>query len=108
MKSGVNLGELKERLKKYKKEDINFTPHAELQAFTRDVDLEEVKENVVNPGKLVYARKQEAKYPGEEKYDCYFAYSKKFAHRYVLVLNRKIIIATIIKIERDWQKTISR
>jgi hypothetical protein len=32
----------------------------------------------------------------EEKYDCYFAYSKQLAHRYILTINRKIIIVTII------------
>ena len=48
--------ELKEKLSKYQKSDIIITNHAGLQAFTRDVDLEEVKENVVNPIKLVYAK----------------------------------------------------
>jgi len=102
----MELKELKEELKKYKKSDIVITDHAELQAFTRDVDLEEVKENVVNPVRLVYIKRQEAKYKGEEKYDCYFAYSKHLYHRYALTINAKIIIVTIIKINRDWQKAI--
>ena len=63
----MELEELKKRLRTYKKSDIEITYHAELQAFTREVNLEEVKENVVNPIKLVYAKKQEAKYRGEEK-----------------------------------------
>ena len=40
----MDLEELKERLRKYKKDDIIITKHAELQAFVREVDLEEVKE----------------------------------------------------------------
>lgn len=102
----MNLEQLKEKLKSYKKEDIIFTSHAELQAFTRQIDLEEVKENIVNPTKLVYAKEQKAKKECEEKYDCYFSYSKNIYHRYILTLNRKIIIVTIIKINRDWQKAI--
>ena len=102
----MELAKLKEKLTKYKKSDIIITAHAELQAFVRDVDLEEVKENVINPIKLVYAKKQEAKCKDEEKYDCYFAYSKHLYHRYALTINAKIIIVTIIKINRDWQKAI--
>lgn len=102
----MDLAELKEKLSKYKKSDIIVTEHAELQAFVRGVDIEEVKENIINPTKLVYVRKQDAKYNGEEKYDCYFAYSKHIYHRYALAFNGKIIIVTIIKINRDWQKAI--
>ena len=39
----MDLKELKEKLKGYKKSEIIITDHAELQAFTRYVDLEEVK-----------------------------------------------------------------
>ena len=102
----MELRELKEKLSQYKKSDIIITNHAEIEAFVRDVDLEQVKENVSNPVKLVYAQKQEAKHSNEEKYDCYFAYSKHLYHRYALTINAKIIIVTIIKINRDWQKAI--
>lgn len=102
----INLKELKQKLKQYNKKDIIITKHAELQAFVREVDLEEVKDNIINPEKLVYAQKQEPQKSDEEKYDCYFAYSKRLYHRYALVLNGKVLIVTIIKINRDWQKAI--
>ena len=102
----MDLSELKEKLEKYKKEDIVITPHAELQAFVREVDVEEVKQNILNPEKLVYAKEQKAQNKTEEKYDCYFAYSRQMYHRYALAINRKVIIVTIIKINRDWQKAI--
>ena len=102
----MNLKKLKEKLKQYKKSEIIITKHAELQAFTRDIDLEEVKENIINPIKLVYVKEQESKKLNEEKYDCYFAYSKNLYQRYILLLNRKVLIVTIIKINRDWQKAI--
>jgi hypothetical protein len=102
----MDLEELKERFKRYKKEDIIITEHAELQAFVREIDLEEVKENITNPERLVYAKEQDTKKQNEEKYDCYFSYSKHLYHRYILTINRKVIIVTIIKINRDWQKAI--
>lgn len=104
----MELGELKTKLKKYKKSDIIFTTHAEIRALGRRINLEEVKENIINPTKLVYAEKVNAKYRGEEKYECYFSYSKIYCHKYVLTINRKIIIITIININRDWQKLVKR
>ena len=40
----------------------------------RDIDIDEVKDNIVNPDRLIYAAKQKSKKEGEERYDCYFAY----------------------------------
>ncbi len=54
----MNLDELKEKLKGYRKEDIIVTEHADFQAFVRQVVLSEVKENIVNPTKLVYAKRK--------------------------------------------------
>lgn len=104
----MDLVELRKKLRGYSKEDIIVTPHADLQAFTRQVDVEEVKRNILNPEKLIFAEKQESKKFNESKVDCWFIYSKDLAHRYVLVLNGKIIIVTIIKINRDWQRIIEK
>jgi hypothetical protein len=76
--------------------------------MARGVDLEEVKNNIINPEKLVFVEKQEIEDKTKEKYDCYFAYSDYLCHRYILTINRKIIIVTIIKINRNWQKIIER
>ena len=51
-----------------KKKDIIITEHAEIQAYVREIELEEVKNNIVNPEKLVYASEQRAENPDEEKY----------------------------------------
>jgi len=104
----MNLKELKKKLKTYKKENIIITEHAELQAFVREIELSEVKNNITNPDKLVYAQEQKSKKDDESKYDCYFAYSKHLYHRYILSINQNIIIVTIIKINRDWQKVIEK
>jgi len=104
----MNLEELKKKFSSYDKKDIIVTKHAEIQAFVREIELDEIKKNIINPEKLVYAQKQKALKHHEEKYDCYFAYSKQVYHRYALTINRKVIIVTIIKINRDWQKAIER
>ena len=104
----MKLEQLKEKLKTYKKGDIIFTDPANLQAFVREIDLEEVKENIINPDKLVYVEGQKALKKNEVKYNCYFAYSKYLCHRYALTINSKIIIVTIIKINRDWQRIIEK
>ena len=104
----MNLEELKAKLKKYKKEDLVFTPHAKLQAEVRQTDVDEIKENIINPEKLVYFEEQPSKKTGEKKYDCYFAYSQDFYHRYIIVLNRKILIVTVIGVNRRWQHLLEK
>ncbi|KHO46562.1 MAG: hypothetical protein QS98_C0002G0010 [archaeon GW2011_AR3] len=92
-----------EKLKKYKKEDIIITEHAYEQAIFRSINIDEIKENIINPKRLFYAIKQTAQKEGEEKYDCYFGYSKTQCHRYAIVINGKCIVCTAIKINRRWQ-----
>jgi hypothetical protein len=104
----MDLEKLKEKLKSYSKKDIIITDHAETQAIFREIEIEEVKENILNPEKLVYAEEQNNENQNKKKYNCYFSYSQDFAHRYVFTTNGKLIIVTIIKINRDWQKTIKR
>ncbi len=104
----MDLKELKEKLKNYSEKDIIITDHAKMQAIVRNVELSEVKQNVLNPQRLIYTEGQKSVNPHEEKYVCYFSYSEKLCHKYILVINRKIIIVTIIIINRDWQKTIKK
>lgn len=99
---------LKEKLKKYNKDMIVITDHAWEQAVFREISLDEVKENIINPERLLYAIRQKAIKAGEEKYDCYFGYSERLCHRYVLVVNRKCIVCTMIRINRRWQHTAEK
>lgn len=99
---------LKNKLEKYKKEDIIITNHAEIQAIFRNILLDEIRENIINPKRLVYAERQKAERQGEEKYNSYFAYSKTQCHRYVLVINSKCIVCTVIKINRRWQYKVDK
>lgn len=97
-----DLDKFKEKLARYSKKDIVFTSHAEIRALFRDINLEEIRDNILSPERLVAVLRDE----GKSKYGCYFVYSKTHCHKYVLVLNRKVIIVTVININRDWQKTL--
>ena len=97
-----------QKLKRYSKKDIYFKDHALAQALFRNLDTEEIKENIINPKRLYYAQKQKAKREKEEKFNCYFAYSKTLCHRYILVINSRCVICTVIKINRRWQHTIEK
>lgn len=99
---------LAKKLPKYAKEDIIITAHAQRQALFRSVDLEEVKQNILYPKRLYFARKQKAGNPKEEKYDCYFGYSKTRCHRYVLVIDGNCVVCTVIKINRRWQYVVEK
>ncbi len=94
---------LAKKLRKYNKRDIIITRHAYLQAIFRSISISEIKENIINPKRLEYAIRQKPRYASEEKYDCYFGYSKTQCHRYALVINKKCIVCTTIKLNRRWQ-----
>ncbi|MFH1065317.1 MAG: hypothetical protein V1734_02315 [Nanoarchaeota archaeon] len=99
---------VREKLRKYKKEDIIISIHAYIRAVARQIDLDEVKENIINPTKLYYIERQAAKHDWEEKYDCYFGYTKTLCHRYVITINHKCIVCTIIKMNRRWQRRFEK
>ena len=98
----MDLEKFKEMLAKYGEEDIIFTSHAEIRALFRNIDLDEIKNNILNPEKLANVIGDERK----GKYECYFAYSRTYCHKYVLALNSKVIIVTVININRDWQRML--
>ncbi len=99
-------GEVAALLKKFKKEDILFDDHARMQSAIRGIDRGEVTLNLLNPSKLFFAREQEAREANERKFDCYFIISKRWAHRYVIVINGKLLVITVIKVRKKWQKKV--
>jgi len=104
----MNLEEFKDKLRKYKNSDILITDHADMQAFSRRIDINEVKNNILHPDKLVYFNKQEFGNAKDDRYECFFEYSKNMYHKYVVILNGKIIIVTIIAVNRGWQGAIKK
>ncbi|MBD3390247.1 hypothetical protein GF415_04845 [Candidatus Micrarchaeota archaeon] len=77
-----------------------------MQSAIRGIDREEVMQNLMNPSKMFFAREQGAREQNEQKFDCYFGISKKWAHRYVIVINRKLLVITVIKVRKKWQKKV--
>lgn len=102
----MDINTFKEKLKSYDKKHIFLTNHAKIRALMRNIDLEEVKNNIINPVKLVYFKEQKSEKEKEYKYECYFSYSKNYCHKYILTTNGKVIIVTVISINRDWQRSI--
>ena len=97
-----------ERFKAYSKSDIIITPHAASQADFRKITIDEVKENIKNPIRLMFAGKQAARLDREEKFDCYFVYSNTRCHRYIVVFSKDLIVCTIIGVNRRWQRVVER
>lgn len=93
-------------LKKFKRvEDIEIDQHAELRAKKRNIDLYEVKYNLLNPSKrLSFANILEQEKDNLEKFKCYFGYSKTQCHIYIIKINGKLIVKTMIKLNKRWQK----
>jgi hypothetical protein len=104
----IKIEDFKKKLREYSSKDIVVTGHADIRALARGIDLEEVKRNICNPEKLVYVEKQDSRKDNLKRYGCYFAYSENYCHKYVIVLNGKVIIVTIININRNWQKVIGK
>ena len=98
----MDVEKFKVKLAEYNEKDIIFTSHAEIRALFRDMDLEEIKKNILNPERLAKVVEDMER----SRYECYFAYSRTYCHKYVLALNSKVIIVTVININRDWQRTL--
>ena len=64
--------------------------------------------NIRNPGSLRFVVKKEADFAYEEKFDCYFEYTKKLCHRYVLLLSMNILVVTVVKLNKRWQKKFTK
>tara|TARA_B100000315_G_scaffold230260_1_gene240519 strand:- start:160 stop:507 length:348 start_codon:yes stop_codon:yes gene_type:complete len=92
------------RLKKFDKKDIIFTDHSLIRIRQRQLDKDEIIENIINPRRLSYAIREKSASKAEEKFDCYFGYSKTLCHRYVMVIKDNVIIVTVVKINRRWQR----
>lgn len=94
------------KLSEYHREDIIISEHARIRAIQRQLDINEIIENIINPERLEYAIKEESNFPNEERFDCYFGYSKTQCHRYVLVIKNNVVVITAIKINRRWQRIV--
>ena len=94
------------KMKGFSREQIRFSPHAKIRMGQRQISESQIVENILKPKRLEYAYKQEIN--GETRYDCYFVYSNTTCHKYVLVFVSNIVVVTVVKIGRRWQKIIEK
>lgn len=61
--------------------------------------------NLLNPSRrLSFANRLSHEADGLEKFKCYFGYSKTQCQIYIIKTNHKVIVKTIIKLNKRWQK----
>ncbi len=90
------------------KDKLRIVPglHALERMEQRRINYKDVIENLSNPVKLYFAKKEDSRRAGEEKYKCYFGISGQQVHVYVIVINpeKKLIkILQCIKIDRGYR-----
>lgn len=104
----VNLSELKNKLSSYALDNILISKHALLRAGLRNFDILDIKKTINNPFNLYYFEEQKANFSNEKKFNCYFRHSKKYCHRFIIIINGKCIICTVIKINIKVQKGVDK
>lgn len=91
-------GEVKELIKKYKKEDIVFDKTLKYLCERNIADENEFKEEIINCNDIAYTEKQE-RFQGT-RYALFFIYNKKKGRCYVLEFNTQIVVVTIFPLGR--------
>ena len=105
-----NIEELKQKLRSYKKEDVEFNePHFTKQLLVREGGREDVISNLLNPDKLVYAYHEKGKY-GDDVYCLHFKISNTRTMRLPVIFDRNdrkgLYILTYIMRHRFWQNMV--
>jgi len=91
--------EVKELIKKYKKEDIAYGKRLDLLLSRIGATQEEVENEILNCETLRFAEKQEK--DGEARYALFFIYSNKRGRIYLITFrDRSLRVITIIPLGR--------
>ena len=106
-----NIGELKKKLRSYKREQIQFNePHFTQQLNLRDGNKEEVISHILNPDKLVYSYQEIGKY-GDIIHCLHFDMSNTRTMRIPVIFKKDwkvLYIITYIMRYRSWHNMIKR
>lgn len=110
METEDNVEELKKKLKKYFKKDVEFNdPHFSQQLELREGNKEEVIKNLLNPKNLIYSYPEKGKY-GDIKHCLHFKISNTRTMRLPVIFDRhgkkSLYIITYIMRYRRWQNMI--
>lgn len=95
------------KLASIEKGDIVITPHAGMRAAQRNIGMEEIYGNLLNPSKLVFAE-YECETEDGKKYCCYFDTSKKRFNLYVIVINNNVTVVTVFEANKKLQKRVEK
>ncbi len=86
----VDIGELKQKLRGYTRDGVEFNePHFSQQLILREGNEEEVINHLLNPEKLVYAYQEKGKY-GDAKYALYFEVSNTRTMKIPVIFDRGV------------------
>ncbi len=96
------IKEVKELIKIYQKEDIEYGKPVDYLLFRNKTNKEEIEEEIINCKNLEFVEKQLRK--NESRYVLYFMYSRKKGRAYVLKFNNKIRIITIYSLGKKTLK----
>jgi hypothetical protein len=99
---------VKERVKRYKKDQIIFTKSRIINWLCKinNMIVEEMKEEVLNPANLTFTEEQQIEYEGkkEERFRCYFVYSNNRGRCYILKFDKQIKVITVFPLGRTTLK----
>lgn len=85
------------------KDKLRIMPglHALERMEQRRINYKDVIDNLSNPVKLYFAKKEDSRRAGEEKYKCYFGISGQQVHVYVIVINPEKKLIKIVTVYKD-------
>ena len=99
---------IKEKAKKYSKDQVIFTKTKLLDWLCKrnNSTVDKMKEEILNLKDLTFSERQEVEFEGEkeERFRCYFVYSNNKGRCYVLRFNDNIKIITVFPIGRTTLK----
>lgn len=105
-------GAVKEKAKEYSKDTITFTKSRIIDWLCKrnNSTVEEMKEELLNPKNLVFTERQEVEFKKEkeERFRCYFVYSRNRGRCYVLRFNHQIKVITVFPLGRTTLKRYRR
>ena len=103
---------IKEKVKKYSKNQIIFTKSRLIDWLCNrnQSSIDKMKEEIINSNQLIFTEKQEVDYEGEkeERFKCYFIYSGNKGRCYVLKFNHQIKVITAFPLGRTTLKKYRR
>lgn len=98
-----SLGDVKEKLRSYKAEDIVFSQHAQSQIRLRQGTKQEVISNILSPAKLIYSFKEKE----DSKHTLHFQISNTRTMILPVIMNKSLYIITYIMRHRGiWRKML--